>query len=157
MKDLNELNKYRQTLSEIKAYGPGHDRSLAGMFIIPIKGYRQGMKVIASSGKIPASQGWDHVSASLPNRCPTWDEMCMIKDLFFYEHEVCMQLHPAKSDNVSNHKFCLHIWRNIYHDIPLPPSSMVGVKSMGEIENGSISIEEVRRIQDTIIMNGISK
>ena len=26
--------------------------------------------------------GWDHVSVSLADRCPTWAEMCFIKDLF---------------------------------------------------------------------------
>src|SRR5262245_54586743 len=26
---------------------------------------------------------WDHVSVSLSHRCPTWDEMCWVKDLFF--------------------------------------------------------------------------
>ena len=26
--------------------------------------------------------GWEHVSVSLRNRCPTWDEMCLVKDIF---------------------------------------------------------------------------
>lgn len=25
---------------------------------------------------------WEHVSVSLKHRCPNWEEMCMIKDLF---------------------------------------------------------------------------
>jgi hypothetical protein len=29
-----------------------------------------GLRVIASDG-----EGWDHVSVSLPDRCPTWEEM----------------------------------------------------------------------------------
>lgn len=55
--------------------------------------------------------GWDHVSVSLSNRCPTWREMCHVKDLFFKDDEVAMQLHPAKADYVNQHPFCLHIWR----------------------------------------------
>lgn len=27
--------------------------------------------------------GWEHVSVSLRNRCPTWDEMCLVKDIFW--------------------------------------------------------------------------
>jgi hypothetical protein len=46
-------------------------------------------------------QGWDHVSVSLPNRCPNWQEMCFIKDVFFDAHECAMQLHPPKSENVN--------------------------------------------------------
>lgn len=29
--------------------------------------------------------GWEHVSVSLPVRCPTWEEMCFIKSLFWDE------------------------------------------------------------------------
>ena len=34
--------------------------------------------VIASWGG-----GWEHVSVSLARRCPTWEEMCMVKDIFW--------------------------------------------------------------------------
>lgn len=93
--------------------------------------------------------GWDHVSVSLPNRTPTWREMCAVKDLFFRDDEVAMQLHPAKADYVNCHEFCLHIFRPqtevermaLTHEfgddcpewttpgpIPLPPSITVGPK-----------------------------
>jgi hypothetical protein len=64
------------------------------------------LRVIVSSGG-----GWDHVSVSLPDRCPYWDEMCRIKRLFFKPEEVVMQLHPAESKYKNVHKFCLHLWR----------------------------------------------
>jgi hypothetical protein len=64
------------------------------------------MKVIISNGG-----GWDHVSVSLENRCPTWKEMCAVKDLFFKDDEVAMQLHVAKADHINHHPFCLHLWR----------------------------------------------
>ena len=37
--------------------------------------------------------GWEHVSVSLARRCPTWEEMCMIKDLF-------VEYHPPRSHDV---------------------------------------------------------
>ena len=78
--------------------------------------------VIASSGG-----GWEHVSVDPNNkkRCPTWDEMCAIKNMFFDEEEVVMQLHPAKSEYVNIHPYCLHLWRPLEREIPMPPVEFV--------------------------------
>jgi hypothetical protein len=72
-------------------------------------------------------EGWEHVSISLPKRCPTWDEMNYVKGVFWRDDEVVMQLHPAKANYVNNHPFCLHLWRPLNATIPTPPSIMVGV------------------------------
>jgi hypothetical protein len=77
-------------------------------------------QVIASSG-----MGWEHVSVSLPNRCPFWDEMCFIKSLFWGNDETVIQYHPAASEYVNVHPFCLHLWRPIGLAIPTPPTFMV--------------------------------
>lgn len=73
---------------------------------------------------------WQHVSVSILNqcRCPTWEEMCHIKDLFWNEDEAVIQIHPAKCDYVNNHKYCLHLWKPIYKPLNLPPSILVGYK-----------------------------
>ena len=71
---------------------------------------------------------WDHVSVSFRRRCPSWEEMAEIKQLFFHPEEVCFELHPAKSEYVNDHPFCLHIWRQQKETIPTPPAWMVGVK-----------------------------
>lgn len=81
--------------------------------------------------------GFEHCSVSLPNRCPSWEQMCVMKELFWEDDEVCMQLHPAKKDYINNMKYCLHIWRPINEKIPTPPSIMVGLKgnySKAELE-----------------------
>ncbi|MCR4532718.1 hypothetical protein NUV62_17465 [Acinetobacter venetianus] len=70
--------------------------------------------------------GWEHVSVSLPARCPTWEEMCFIKSLFWGEDDCVIQYHPPKSDYVNNHQYCLHMWRPIEQSLPTPPSFMVG-------------------------------
>lgn len=69
--------------------------------------------------------GWDHVSVSLPDRCPTWDEMCAIKDLFFEPDEWVVQYHPAKADYVNHHPHVLHLWRPHGVELPRPPKVMV--------------------------------
>lgn len=69
--------------------------------------------------------GWDHVSVSHKNRCPTWAEMCIIKDIFFDEEECCVEYHPAKSNYVNIHPNCLHIWKPQNRSIPVPPKIFV--------------------------------
>lgn len=84
--------------------------------------------VILSSGEADGT-GWEHVSVSGKNRCPNWIEMCFVKDLFWGEDEVVMQLHPAKQDYVNQHPYCLHLWKPTADPIPLPPSILVGFVS----------------------------
>ena len=72
--------------------------------------------------------GWDHVSVSWSNRCPTWDEMCEVKKAFFYPEEVCVEYHPAESEYVNNFPYCLHLWRYQQPGMPMPPAWMVGAK-----------------------------
>ena len=76
--------------------------------------------VIASWGG-----GWEHVSVHPSNRTPDWDEMCAIKDMFWNGDEVVMQFHPAKSNYVNLMLNCLHLWRPIEHEIPVPPTLYV--------------------------------
>lgn len=60
------------------------------------------------------------------NRCPKWNEMCIIKEMFFEDDEVVMQLHPKKEDYVNDHPYCLHLWKPQEVEIPTPPTFMVG-------------------------------
>lgn len=79
------------------------------------------LRIIASWG-----DDWDHVSVSLPDRCPTWEEMDKVKRAFFDRDELVMQIHPAEADHISMHPYCLHLWRPHRCSIPLPPKIMVG-------------------------------
>jgi hypothetical protein len=76
------------------------------------------------------SNWWEHVSVSLEHRAPTWSEMCRVKDLFWADHEVVLQFHPAKQDYVNCHPYCLHLWRHKWKmkQVPLPPALLVGPK-----------------------------
>ena len=73
--------------------------------------------------------GWDHVSVSLEHRCPTWEEMCWVKGIFWHEHESVIQYHPAKDEYVNCHKFCLHLWKPQNCVLPAPPPEFVGIKT----------------------------
>lgn len=100
-----------------------------GAFFVQLRPGGNRIKVVASDG-----EGWEHVSVSWPDRCPTWDEMCRIKAIFWDAEDCVMQLHPPESEYVNNHRYCLHLWRPTDQVIPVPPSIMVGIKSMGVLE-----------------------
>ena len=80
----------------------------------------RGLNIIAAW-----AAGWDHVSVSRRDRCPTWDEMEMVKRAFFRDDETAMQLHVPPSDHVNIHPYCLHMWRPHFLPIPTPPRMFV--------------------------------
>jgi hypothetical protein len=83
------------------------------------------LKVIISDG-----HRWDHVSVSTPNRCPNWEEMSWIKDIFFEPEETVIQIHPPQSDYINNQPCTLHMWRPQDAVVPTPPSWMIGFKEL---------------------------
>lgn len=77
---------------------------------------------IVSSG---SGSDWEHVSVSCQDRCPTWGEMCQVKDLFWSDEETVIQFHPKKSSYINAHEFCLHLWKRRGDNHPLPPSNLI--------------------------------
>lgn len=104
------------------------------------------LKIIASDGKEDpeVSRSWEHVSVSLPNRCPNWPEMAFVKALFWEPEETVVQFHPPESEYISNHPYVLHLWRDVLNGHSLPPSILVGVKAEGELRNWAHA-QQVRR------------
>ena len=87
-----------------------------------------GIRIISSGTPSlgESGYGWEHVSVSLQNRCPTWDEMAFVKRLFWGDDETVIQFHPPKSQYVNCHPFTLHLWRNTLDEIALPPTRLIG-------------------------------
>ncbi len=100
-----------------------------GSYSIPAMTKGERLYVICSN-----DDGWDHVSVSVQTRirrskrCPTWEEMAMIKEMFWDDDEAVFQLHPPKEENVSMQDFCLHLWKSQKAEVPRPPSHLVGLK-----------------------------
>lgn len=86
------------------------------------------------------ARGWEHVSVSLPNRCPTWAEMDYIKSLFWDDTDAVMQLHPPRASWVNNHPHCLHMWRPTVAQIPLPSPLLVGIVGLEPQQAQALSI-----------------
>ena len=127
MRDLHSLFMHRAVALEMKVVGDTGNPN-AGIFIFESPQDKKQLRCIVSK----EYGGWDHVSVSRVDRCPTWEEMCFIKDKFFEPEEVAMQLHPPKSEWVNNHQFCLHIWKPLIQEIPKPPSHFVGYKELNK-------------------------
>ena len=104
-----------------------------GMFIVP-SGYKRpyALRCVASNGDdwveagLPAPP-WEHVSVSTAVRCPTWEEMCRVKDLFWDPEDAVFQIHPPEKEYINQHPYCLHLWRPVGIVLPRPPSITVGV------------------------------
>lgn len=125
MKFPKELDQYR-FLNGAWGSNPGDD---FGAFQVPGPcGER--LMIIASPGDADENIPWEHVSVSTRHRCPYWKEMCFVKDLFWDEEEMVMQLHPPKSQWINNHNYCLHLWRPLDGKIPAPPQVAVGYKEL---------------------------
>lgn len=78
------------------------------------------MVIVFSTG-----DGWEHVSVSMSDRCPTWDEMEDVKRHFWNGSDTVMQLHVPEKEHRNCHPYCLHLWRPINGEIPRPPGIMV--------------------------------
>ncbi len=131
--------QYRVTDHPILASDSSYGNN--GFFVIP----HHRISLYYYQCQVSDGMAWQHVSISLikdishrgnkkrfnmVERCPTWEEMCYIKSLFWDDEESVMQLHPPKSQWVNNHPYCLHLWKPDSVEIPLPLDIMVGNKAL---------------------------
>jgi len=65
------------------------------------------------------------VSLFESEECPTWEEMCRVKDLFWEKNQTVIQFHPDESEYVNEHPGCLHLWKQVNAEFPLPPMKCV--------------------------------
>jgi len=122
------LNRYRVQTGR---YASDESYGFNGAFAFPLRYTKSNgkediaeLRVIASDG-----EGWEHVSVTLGDRsaCPSWEVMCAVKDLFWGPDKTVIQFHPAAKDYVNTHPFCLHLWRPVGVDLPLPSPWLVGI------------------------------
>lgn len=122
MRNLHLLDIHR-----VAGHPGGMGDGTCGMFDVPHNKSGVKLRVIAS-----CDDGWDHVSVSLPHRCPNWPEMEYIRRLFFRDDECVVQIHAPVKDYVDGeggrahgHPYCLHLWRDQEREQRLPPRWMI--------------------------------
>lgn len=121
MKTIEEIKKTPNLMIEAEAENDG----MGGRYYDRING--KWLNFIFSY-----QLGWEHLSVSMPSRTPSWEQMCMMKDVFWNKDEVCVQYHPREEDYVNNHQHCLHIWKPTEQELPTPPSILVGFRNEEE-------------------------
>lgn len=124
--NLDHLEKHRVTTGHF-ASNPGDP---FGAFLIPGRGGK--LRVIFGDGNLT---GWEHASACFLKPSgyrgkvravpPSWDQMAMVKDLFWKRDECCVQYHPPEEDYVNHCEGALHIWRPTNQQVPMPPIELV--------------------------------
>lgn len=114
MKNLHSLDAYRVERPHFR------QDEHTGYFKVMVG--QHSFYVIASIDDCGEDGLWDHISVTPKNqnRCPTWDEMCAIKNMFFEPEEECVEFHPKQSQYINMHKNCLHIWRPITKTLTTP-------------------------------------
>lgn len=127
---LTRIEPYRDMETSDATYGRNGRFYLPASMLCRTDGTRSMCVIVSDASgwdaKILGKNRWEHVSASWQDRCPTWSEMCRLKDLIFNPTEVVIQFHPSESEYVNHHPFCLHLWKPIDEQIPTPPSNAVG-------------------------------
>ena len=120
MRNLRQLDKWRITDQRvIDVYGTVGDDT-CGAFAYSLNDSTGRFVAVAST-----NAGWDHVSVSLVDRCPTWDEMETSKRMFFKPQELAWQYHVPVVAHINCHPFTLHLWRKQGFFMPLPPAGFV--------------------------------
>jgi len=117
----HKLHRVKTSSEELNKY-VGSD--MAGAFVVLLAGGEVLRVVSSGPASYEGSHGWEHVSVSLENRIPSWEEMCLAKDLFWFEDETVIQFHPPKAEYINHHPNVLHLWKAPYQ-CKLPPRSFV--------------------------------
>lgn len=129
MVDLTDKNlfkvpeEYRYFNPDDKLFSSTKADGNNGLFRIPIT--FTSTPIIAQC-LVSDGGGWEHVSVTINrNRCPSWNEMCKIKDVFWSNKAVVIQFHPRAPDYVNTHPNCLHLWRPCGINLDTPPVDFV--------------------------------
>ena len=124
MKNIKDI----KNTSGLKIIAEGED-GFAGIIYTKVS-YKNGKPKFENELFFIFSTGcsFEHLSVSTPARCPTWEEMCYMKDVFWNDDEVCMQLHP------------------INQEIPTPPSVLIGIRKGHELED----VEKMKELRKEI-------
>ncbi len=72
---------------------------------------RDGLSVLVSVARQPEDgRCWLHVSATRPDRIPSYEDLCLVKRVFVGADRQALQIFPRAERHVSLHNYCLHLW-----------------------------------------------
>lgn len=106
MKDLKNINLQKDSLKQQLLQNLGVSPKQRSEFIFQT---HDGIGLISSLNY----DGWEHVMVDFGflERLPSYPEMLEIKDIFWDENEITLQIHPSKSEYINICEYALHLWR----------------------------------------------
>ena len=72
-----------------------------------------GLRVILSVDTNDQGSEWLHISFSRSYRLPSWSDLREVKDLFFGDDRMAVQILPRASQYVNFHPHTLHLWSRL--------------------------------------------
>lgn len=63
---------------------------------------------------------WLHVSAARQTRMPSYLDMVRVKEIFVGPDRFAYSVWAPRSEHISIHNYCLHLWAPLDGDPPLP-------------------------------------
>ena len=85
-------------------------------FLVPFNAAK--LAVLASIDTDDNGIKWEHVSVSLKNRIPNWQELKFIKMIFWDPEDEVIQFFMPQSKCVKLYNNCVHLWRPINIKLP---------------------------------------
>lgn len=73
-------------------------------------GEAAGLLVICTAAREADGKRWMHVSMSRRKRLPSYDDMCLVKDVFVGRERMALQVFARKSQHVNINPYVLHLW-----------------------------------------------
>ena len=67
------------------------------------------MVILTGSTEVDGKR-WLHVSFSRPRRDPSYADLVLVKERFIGPEKQAITVHPRRSEHVSLHEHCLHLW-----------------------------------------------
>jgi len=118
IKQLPKLMSCPERLEWYRVVLHGHvgDNENGAMLIKP-----KGLMIMFSSGL-----DWEHVSVSKRFRTPSYKEMDWVKRQFWKPEACVVQYHVPDAEHIDVHPYCLHLWRSLVDEFPMPPPEAVG-------------------------------
>ena len=128
--DWSHLEKFRMKAKDGPFTSPAGAHY--GAFQIRMSGESYAVIADDGCGNGGDRTGWEHVSVRAlvdptlrMSRIPTWRELCLVKNLFWYEDEVVLQFMVDGPQKINIHPCVLHLWRPVDGKFPMPDSKMV--------------------------------
>jgi hypothetical protein len=90
-----------------------HELSQKGAVPVTVRSWRggDGLAVLASSDVTPRWGALLHVSLSYADHDPTWEDIKLVRGVFFPADGDAMIMLPRQSDYINVHAHCFHLWQ----------------------------------------------